>query len=341
MKQWLSFLAACAAMSSSALAQPAGDFFKGKTVKLIVGASAVGGYNAYARLVSRHMGKHITGAPTMIVQNMPAGAGIAASNHVFNVSEKDGTEIGVFNRYAVVAPLLGTEQAKYKAEEFNWLGTPAGYGNNAYVFVIHGNLPHRTIDDLRKANPPLNVGNVGAAPIKVLQEALGLSLRVIGGYQADALDIAFERGEVDGHTIGWQTMQSTRPHWIEKGTARPVIQFGRTERLPALKDVPTGRELARTPEDRVLLEFVEAPLLIGYPFALPPRVPADRVALLRRAFEQTMAEAEFQAEVAKASLEFSPKTGNEIQALIAGLAKVSPTVIQRYKAAAGEAAGGK
>lgn len=340
MRLWPVVLSALAALSSTAAAQPSSEFYKGKTIKLIVGASPVGGYNAHARLLARHMNRFIAGNPTIIVQNMPAGAGIAAANHVFNVSEKDGTEFGLFNRYAVVAPILGSEQAKFRSEEFNWLGTTAGYSNNAYVFVVRGDLPVTSIDELRKANPPLNVGNVGAAPIKVLQEALGLSLRVIGGYQSDALDIAFERGEVDGHTIGWQTMLSTRPHWIEKGIARPMIQFGRTERLPALSGVPTGRELTRTPSEREMLEFAEAPLLMGYPFALPPRVTVDRVALMRRAFADTMADAEFRADVAKASLEFSPKNGDEIQALIAGLAKVSPDVVQRYKAAAGEAPAG-
>jgi tripartite-type tricarboxylate transporter receptor subunit TctC len=325
-------------MATGAAAQSPADFYKGRTIKMIVGASVTGGYNAHARVVSRYMGKYIPGNPSIVVQNMPAGAGIAATNHVFNISEKDGSEMGLFNRYTVVAPLLGTEQAKYKSEQFNWLGTTAGYSDNAYVFVIRSELPLKTIDDMRTANPPLNVGNVGAAPIKVLGEALGLSLKIINGYQGDALDIAFERGEVDGNTVGYQTMLATKPHWVEKGYARVMIQFGRTERLPALKDVPTGRELARTPEDRQLLEFVEAPLLIGYPFAMPPGVPADRVAAMRKAFADAMKDPELQAEMKKSSLEYSPRTGEDIQNLIVALSKTPKSVIERYKAAAGEGA---
>lgn len=328
---------AVAALSVTTAAQADQDFYKGKTLKLVVGASVTGGYNAHGRTVSRHIGKHIPGNPNIIVQNMPAGAGMAATNHVYNVAEKDGTELGLFNRYTLLAPLLGTGQAKFKPEDFNWLGTTAGYTNNAYLFVIRASLPYKTADELRKASPPLNVGNVGSAPIKIMQEALGLPLKVIGGYRGDALDIAFERGEVDGNTIGYLTMMATKPHWVEKNIARPMIQLGRSERLPELKDVPTAQELARTEDDKALLRFVEAPLQIGYPFALPPQVPADRVAIMRKAFKAAMDDPDLKGEMTKSSLELSPRTGEEIQALVVGLTKASPEVVRRYKAATGEA----
>lgn len=329
--------AALALLPLAAAAETDAEFYKGKTLKMVVGASVTGGYNAHGRVVSRHLGKYIPANPTIIVQNMPAGAGIAATNHVFNVAEKDGTEFGLFNRYTLLSPLLGTTQAKFRSEEFNWLGTTAGYTNNAYLFVIRSSLPYKTVDELRKADPPIHVGNVGSAPIKIMQEALGLRLNVIGGYRGDALDIAFERGEVDGHTIGYLTMMSTKPHWMEKNYARPMIQLGRTDRLPALKDVPTAQELARSEDDRALLRFVEAPLQIGYPFALPPKVPASRVAIMRNAFKSAMEDAELKAEMTKSSLELSPRTGEEIQALVSGLSKATPDVVRRYKDATGEA----
>jgi tripartite-type tricarboxylate transporter receptor subunit TctC len=307
------------------------DYYRGKTIKLVVGASATGGYNLHARTLARLMPRHIPGEPTMIVVNMPAGSGIAATNHIYNIAEKDGTVFGLFNRYTILLPTLGIEQAKYKSEQFNWIGTTASYSDNAYLFVVRGSLPQRDVDSLRTARPPLNDGLVGAAPIQVINDALGLNLRMIHGYTTDNLDIAFENGEVDGHTIGYSTLLSRKRYWQEKDIARPIIQFGRATRHPDLPNVPTARELAKTPEQSAMIQFVEAPLLIGYPFALPPHVPAERVAIMRKAFEDTMADPEFRAEMEKQSLEFTPKDGAAVESLVKDLAKAPPPVIKRYK----------
>lgn len=325
----LAIITSCLLLSPS-FAQE--DFYRGKSMKLIVGGSPTGGYNLNARTLARHMPKHIPGNPNIIVVNMPAGNGIAATNHLYNIADKDGTVFGLFNRYTVLLPILGTEQAKYKSEEFNWLGTTASYTDNAYLFVIRAKLPQTDVEAMRKANPPLNVGNIGAAPIEVINEALGLNLKIIHGYTGDNLDIAFENGEVDGHTIGYQTLLARKAYWLEKNIARPMIQFGRTGRHPALADVPTARELAKTPEQLATIEFVEAPLMIGYPFALPPGVPADRVAIMQKAFQDTMNDPEFQAEMIKQKLEFTPKDGKTIAELVAQLAKTPESVIKRYKA---------
>ena len=313
----LAFLLAFSIVSSAT----AEDFYRGKTIKLVVGASPTGGYNLYARAVARHMPKHIPGNPSIAVVNMPSGNGIAATNHVYNLAEKDGTVFGLFNRYTILLPVLGTEQAKYKPEEFNWLGTTASYSDNAYLFVIRAKLPQKDIASLRTAKPPLNVGNVGAAPIEVINEALKLNLKIIHGYTGDNLDIAFENGEVDGHTTGYANMLARKPYWLTNGIARPMIQFGRETRLPALPDVPTARELAETPEQLAMIKFVEAPLMIGYPFALPPGVPADRVAIMQKAFMDTMNDPEFKADMVKQSLEFTPKDGKSIAEMIAELQK--------------------
>jgi tripartite-type tricarboxylate transporter receptor subunit TctC len=324
----LAFLLAFATVSSAT----AEDFYRGKTIKLVVGASPTGGYNLNARTLARHMPKHIPGNPSIVVVNMPAGNGIVATNHVFNLADKDGTAFGLFNRYTVLLPLFGNEQARYKSEEFNWLGTTASYTDNAYLFIIRANLPVTDVESMRKAKPPLNVGNVGAAPIEVINEALHLNLKIIHGYTGDNLDIAFENGEVDGHTIGYQTLLSRKPYWLEKKIAKPMIQFGRETRHPNLPDVPTARELAKTPEQLAMIKFVEAPLLIGYPFAMPPGVPADRVAIMRKAFDDTMKDPEFQADMAKQNLEFTPKDGKTIADLVAQLATTPAAVIERYKA---------
>jgi len=332
----LAFLLAFSIVSSAA----AQDFYRGKTIKLVVGASPTGGYNLYARAVARHMPKHIPGNPSIAVVNMPSGNGIAATNHVYNLAEKDGTVFGLFNRYTILLPVLGTEQAKYKPEEFNWLGTTASYSDNAYLFVIRAKLPQKDIASLRTAKPPLNVGNVGAAPIEVINEALKLNLKIIHGYTGHNLDIAFENGEVDGHTTGYANMLARKPYWLTNGIARPMIQFGRETRLPALPDVPTARELAETPEQLAMIKFVEAPLMIGYPFALPPGVPADRVAIMQKAFMDTMNDPEFKEDMVKQSLEFTPKDGKAIRDLVVQLEKTPASVIKRYKELTGDRAPG-
>jgi tripartite-type tricarboxylate transporter receptor subunit TctC len=316
------------------------EFYQGKTVKLVVGASATGGYNLYARAVARYMPKHIPGNPAIVVTNMPSGNGIAATNHVYNLADKDGTVFGLFNRYTILLPVLGVEQAKYKPEEFNWLGTTASYSDNAYLFVIRAKLPQTDVASLRKANPPLNVGNVGAAPIEVINEALKLNLKIIHGYTGDNLDIAFENGEVDGHTTGYANLLARKAYWLEKGIARPMIQFGRETRLPALSNVPTARELAETPEQLAMIKFVEAPLMIGYPFALPPGVPADRVAIMQKAFMDTMNDPEFKADMLKQRLEYTPKDGKSIADLVEQMGKTPASVIKRYKELTGDRAPG-
>lgn len=340
MKTFVAAIAAvsCAVLVSSVHAQ---DFYKGKSVKLIVGAAAGGGYDSHSRLVSKHMSGHIPGNPNIVVMNMPAAGGLVATNHVYAIADKDGSSFGLFNRYSILAAVLGNEQARFKVEEFNWLGTPASYSDNAYLFVIRSALPQKTVEDLRNANPPLSVGNVGSAPVRVLKEALGLNLKIIEGYKgSNELDLAFERGEVDGHTVGYANMLSRQPEWLEKNFVRPMIQFGRIDRLPALKDVPTAREVARTPEDRALIEFTETPLLMAFPFAAPPGVPADRVAILRKAFKDTMDDKAYQADVAKQRLEYTPKYGEEVQAIIASMAKAPKSVIERYKEIVGSRQGG-
>jgi tripartite-type tricarboxylate transporter receptor subunit TctC len=330
----VAFVLALTAMTG-VQAEDAADFYHGKTIRLIVGASPSRGYSAHARIVARYMGRHIPGNPAIIVQNMPAGSGVAAANYLFNAAMKDGSEIELFNRYTIQDAVLGVKQALYAPEKFNWLGTTASYSDNAYVFIVRAALPIHTIEDLRNADPPLNIGNAGSTPIRILQEALGLKFKVISGFQGDDLDLAFERGEIDGQTEGYLTIMATRPYWLTQKFARIMIQFGRSDRLPALADVPTARELAGTPEDRQLIEFTEAPIMIGYPFAAPPDVPPERVAALRAGFTATMEDADFQADMHSANLEYSPKTGAEVAAIVDQLAHASPAIIARYKSIVG------
>jgi len=239
---------------------------------------------------------------------------------------------GTFNRYIVTKPLLGNANAKFKANEFNWIGTTTSYADDSYVLIVRSGVPHRNIDDLRNPALELHIGSIDTDVPQILKDALGLSYKVAYGYKGkDELDLAMERGEADGQTLGWSSVNSRHQHWLKDNLIRPLIQFGRIDRLPALADVPTARELAKTPEDRSLIEFSELPLLMARPFAAPPGVPADRVAILRKAFMQAVNDPEYIAEAGKQKLEMTPRSGEDVQALIAGLGQASPAVIERYK----------
>ena len=307
------------------------DFYRGKTIKLIAGSQVGASYDSYARILARHMPRHLPGQPTIVVQNMPGAEGLAAANNLYNLAERDGTTIGVLNRATVLASLVGNEQARFKSELFNWLGTTASFEDNAYLFVIRAALPYQHVESLRTSATPLHVGNSGSPLVTLLKSGLHLNINLIEGYGKSELDLAFERGEVDGVGIAYANLVARHPTWLKNKFIRPLIQFGRSERFSVFPDVPTAREVARNPEERGLIGLAEASLLIAYPFALPPTVPLDRVAIVRKAFIDTMHDPAFREDVIKGKLDYSPKDGDEIQATISSMAGMSPAIIARYK----------
>lgn len=308
------------------------DFYQGKTIKIICSSAAGGSYDANARVLASHWVHHIPGNPKMIVQFMPGANGLVATNHVYNIAAKDGLTIGLFNRNIVPAEILGNSEARFKADKFNWLGTTASFDEDAYVVLIRSTMPHRTVDDLRKANPPVVMGNSGTAILHVLNDALKLNLKVVEGYEKDTLDLAFERGEVDGESISYSAILSRKQHWIDKNFFRILIQVGRTSRLEALADVPTARELVQDQDSRSLIELAEAPMLMAYPFALPPGVPADRVNIMQASFTAAVKDPAYVAEVKSKKMEYSPRSGSELQQIISDMAKAPKSAVDRYNA---------
>lgn len=317
----------------------AADFYKDKTIRMVVASSAGGGYDAIARLAAKHLPKHIPGNPSIVVVNMPGGGGNTAASHIFSVAPKDGLTIGMLNRYAVVAPLLGRAEIKFKAEEFGWIGTYASYRDNSYVLWIRRAVPHRTIQDVQNASMPmLNLGISGEEVTAVLKEALHLNVKLIRGYSGSSdLDLAFERGEVDGQTSGYDYVKAQKSHWISS-YARPFVQFGRGMTpldIPDLKGIPTALQLAKNPEDRALIELGEVALTVARPFAAPPGIPADRLEILRRAFDATVKDPELIRDNGT-QFELSPKSGAEVQKIVAGLKDLPPSAIERFKKATAE-----
>ena len=325
------------AASTSIRSEAAEDmFYKDKTVRMISASAPGGGYDAIARLVAKHLPKHIPGNPNIIVVNMPGGGGNTAANHVYHIAPKDGTAIGAFNRASVTAPLMGKDEIKFDVDQFQWLGTYASYRDNSYVLWMRRGVPHRTLKDLQDTKLPMtNLGISGEEVTAVLKDALRLNVKLIRGYSGSAdLDLAFERGEVDGQTSGYDSVKSTKSHWITN-YALPFVQFGRGMvplDIPDLKGVPTALQAATTPEDKALIELGEIALTVARPFALPPGVPAERVAMLRRAFDKTMTDPELIKENG-VQFEISPKSGEEVQKIIGTLRHIPKSVIERYQEA--------
>ena len=332
-------LSVIGALTDSASAQ---DFYSGKQVRIIVSSAAGGGYDQYARMMQRHMAKHIPGVPSFIVVNMPGAGGLTAANHLYNIAEKDGTVFATLNRYTAVMPILGVEQAKFKTEGFQWLGTTASYSDNSYLMFVRAAMPHKNVADMRDQSKPLHIGVTGTDVPAILKEALNLNFKIIGGYKShEEMAAAFERGEIDGMTDGYISMKAAKPDWIDKNFIRPMIQFGRVDRLPEMAGTPTARELAQTPEDRALIEFAEAPLLMARPFAAPPGVPADRVAMLRAAFMKAVNDPDYLVESRLQKLEHTPTDGATVQQVVNDLLKAPPAVVARYlKALGGKAPSG-
>lgn len=330
-------LIAAAGLAMAPLAATAQDFYQGKTVRIIVGSQAGASYDSYARLLAPVLSRHIAGKPTVVVQNLPGAGGMVAANHIFNVAEKDGGIVGLFNRSAVLSAIVGHTQAKFQPRDIYWLGTAASFSDNAYLFVIRSELPHRNVEDMRKAGKPISVGNSGSAPVKVLKDVLGFNVKVIDGYGKAELDLAFERGELDGAGIAYANLQARYPHWIAKKFYRPMVQFARLDRHPDFPDIPTAREIAGGAENLALIELIEAPFLLAYPFGLAPGVPPERGSLLRAAFKAAFADAAFVNETAAKKLERSPKDGAELQSIVARISASSPAVLDRYKQIVGDA----
>ena len=326
-----SLLAAGAA--SHASADPIEDFYKGKSVSLVVSSSTGGGYDTLARLVSRHLPKHIPGTPQIVVRNMPGAGGITATNYLFNVAAKDGSVIGAVQNNTPFEPLFGTKQANYDARKFNWLGSPSV---ETGLLTVWAGSPVKTLENARTMELKLGSSGANSTPSfygRLLNSTLGLKLQMIVGYpgQNDAL-VAMERGELYGYPSAfYNSLMATRPAWIPEKKVNLLVQYG-AEKEPALPDVPFIFDVLKSDADRALWRIAVAPLGIGRPYLLPPETPADRVAAMRKSFRAAITDPAFQAEQKKINLGAdTPRTGEQIQAMIEEAYKSSPAVVDQIK----------
>ena len=332
--RWLPALVAVLVLCASpAHAQSVADFYKGKSVTIVVSTSAGGGYDTMARAIARFIGKHVPGNPIFVVRNMPGAGGITAVNWLYNTAEKDGSVIGLVQNGTPLEPLFGTKEARYEATKFNWLGTPSF--EVSMVLVWH-TVPVNSVDDLKTRETNMGASGANSTPAfytRLLNATLGTKMKLIAGYpgQNDAF-LAMERGELDGYpSVFYSALTSTRPNWLRDKTAKAIVQYG-PERLKELPAVPFAPDLVANADDKLLMQAAFAPQALGRPLLAPPGVPADRVAALRKALADTFADPEFKAEAQRIGLIVNaPRSGEELQQVIVDAYATPSRVVDRLR----------
>ena len=313
-------IAAVALLVSSppASAQSVAEFYKSNQVTIMVGFGVGNIYDTMTRTVTRHIGKHIPGNPTVITVNRPGAGSLTAANQVFNTSPRDGTVLGVFNRSIPTEPLLGqSAAAKFDATKFTWIGN---VGNEVSVCVTAQRTGARTWNDL--VSKPMSFAasspsaDTGVYPL-LLNNMFGAKLKLITGYQGGAdMTLALERGEVDGR-CGWSLagIKIGRPTWLKDGQVNIPVQLG-LRGSPELAGIPTIMDMAKTEQQRRILKLILSRQELAYSFAAPPELPDDRTKALRTAFDLTMKDRDFLAEAEKIGVEVAGMTGGEVERMM-------------------------
>ena len=330
---------ACATALGAALAgapaaaDPVADFYRGKSMTMVISSSAGGGYDALSRTIARHITKHIPGQPTMVPRNMPGAGGIVANKFLAATAPRDGLVVGGLQNNAPLEPLFGTKEADYDPTRMNWLGTPSV--EVGLLFVWHTS-PFKTLEDVKVREMTAGASGVNSGPAfysRIMNELLGTKIKVIAGYpgQNEAY-LAIERGEIDTYGLTmWSSLTSVKKQWLAENKVRVLLQYG-PEKEPALKDVPYGDDLIKNEEDRLLFRAAYGPLTLGRPFVLPPDVPADRVTALRKAFMDMIKDADFRAEADKQGLLIdSPRSGEQLQEEIRRLYATPQHIVDRLR----------
>jgi tripartite-type tricarboxylate transporter receptor subunit TctC len=325
-------LLTCAA-TQFARAETIADFYRGKTITMVVSSSPGGGYDTLSRAVARHLGKHIPGNPTVAVRNMPGAGGIVATRFTAKSAPHDGLTIAGVQNNTPFEPLFGTKQADYDATEMTWLGTPSV---ETGLLIAWHSSKIKTLDDARRIEMSAGASGANSAPsfyARLLNEVLGLKIKVINGYpgQNEAY-IAMERGELDSYGVTfWSSLTSTKPTWIRDKLIRILVQYG-PEKEAELPDVPYGPDLVSNADDKALFEAAYAPLTAGRPFVAPPGLPPERAAALRAAMLATFKDRDFLAEANKLRLVINkPTSGEAMQAQVARVYRMPQHIIDRLR----------
>jgi tripartite-type tricarboxylate transporter receptor subunit TctC len=339
--EFIGFAAALALASQARAAQTVADFYRGRTVSLIV-PTAKGGINDLsARLVAKHLGRFIPGAPAVAAINRPEGGGLKLANDFADGAPKDGSVIAVVQRGVPQLAIQGDRSARFDPLKLNWLGSLSSFATDAYVLIVASRHPAQTWRDLAPPAPPATIG--GDAPgstnltfALVARDAMHLNIEVKDGYSGAAgMFFAMMDGDLDGQIIGLNSLMANQPELWHTKDVRPLIQFGRMRRHPLLPDVPLATEIATDAPVRAILAFTKAPLKMALPFCAPAGIPAERAAALQTAFMSMVRDREFLADAKRAKLDITPVSSDEVRRVISAMAATPRDVIARYNAITG------
>jgi tripartite-type tricarboxylate transporter receptor subunit TctC len=318
-----------------ALADPVADFYKGKQLKFIIRSNVGGTYDLYARLLARHMTRHIPGNPTILPVNMGGGGGIKAANYVAEIAPRDGTILTIVSQGLAVDQALGLNPS-FQADlrNFNWIGNLSSAGQ---VVVAWHTAPVKTLDDAMKREIVVGTTGAGSSAVQiaaVLVNVVGAKFKLVVGYgDAHDVNLAMERGEVEGRSSSpWPSYLAASPHYVINKLIVPLVQVG-LDKEPELANVPLLRDLARTPQERDVLDFMSVSVAVGRPVATTPGVPSDRAAALRQAFDATIADPAFLADAEKQRLELRPMDGGRLAELVKAVIETPADVREKVKIA--------
>lgn len=335
-KLWYPLLAIAIGLASVAGATHATthDFYKGKTIRLIVGLAPGGGYDLYSRVIARHMGKHIPGNPTIVVENMTGAGSIIAANYMYKAAKPDGLTIGHILGGLFLQQLLGNPAIEFDGRRFEYIGVPA---QDNFMIGLSKATGITSVEKLMASKKPVKLGGVAPGGAtddvpKVIAYALGLPIQVVSGYKGTGpIRLAFDSGEVDGVCNAWESFKSTWRKQVDSGDVVIILQ-ATVKAHPELPNAPVAFDLAKTEEARKLIQVVtrvHGPST--RPYLLPPGTPKERMQILRKAYMDTMKDPEFLAETKRANLDINPADGAELERNVKEIFNLEPSLVAKLK----------
>jgi tripartite-type tricarboxylate transporter receptor subunit TctC len=318
--------------ASGASAEPAAEFYSGKTITVIVGSAAGGGFDLYARTLSVHMPRHAPGHPKMQLQFMPGAGGTKATNYLYTVSPRDGSVFALPSQGVALAQKL-TSGVRYDAAKMNWIGRMV---STSAVLVVWHTAPATKLEQMKNSEIVFGTTGKGRDTYffpRMMETLLGYKVKVVAGYPGAAhIMNAMERGELHGYTSNWAALLGTRGDWLREGKLIPIASAS-MEKRKDYPQLPLLAELTTDPHKRAIIEFFSSAAGVGRSFALPPDVPRERVGALRRAFDQTMVDSAFAADAKKRKMELEPLKGEQVQAVVERVIDTPESVIEAAKKA--------
>lgn len=331
-KTGTSFILAGLAALSLSTAANANEYFQGRTITLNIGYSPGGSYDYYGRVFSRHFSRNVKGTPSIVTQSMPGAGSFRAANYMYSGASRDGTQLAIVTQAVAIEEALNNPGVRYKSAEFDWVGR---ISKSVELSVTWHTSKVKSVEDALKLPVPVASTGPGSGSDsypRLLNGTLGTKFKVVSGYPGsnDAM-MAIERGEVEGGMPALNTLLVSKPDWLKQNKVNVLVQYG-GERAPELPNVPTLNELAKTPGQRQMFEFYSSAGDVGRAFFTTPGVPPAALKELRAAFMRMMKDPDFLDELKRASADFSPASGEDVQKIIKQTVSVSPDIVKQLVA---------